>query len=181
MVSTMWNILKGITIDTFVELKQDQDARTEETTERCYICGINKLDFNRALNSRNAFDEHIKIDQNMWNYVYYYIFIQLQDKDDDDGLEYYVRHCIDATPTDLSWFPMNKAIRMMEHLEGADVGSLNHTFRTSLETLESEMDERMVLLKDQALRSITRVEQALVYVPEEKSTHKKKKKVGTVR
>ena len=173
---TMWNILKGITIDTFVELKQDQDARTEETTERCYICGINKLDFNRALNSRNAFDEHIKIDQNMWNYVYYYIFIQLQDKDDDDGLEYYVRHCIDATPTDLSWFPMNKAIRMMDHLEGADVGSLNHTFRTSLETLESEMDERMVLLKDQALRSITRVEQALVYVPEEKSTHKKKKK-----
>ena len=33
-----------------------------------------------------------------------------QDKDDDDGLEYFVRHRIDAD--DFDWIPSNKAMRL---------------------------------------------------------------------
>jgi hypothetical protein len=172
MCFTMWNVIKGITIDTFVELRQELELRLEDTEEKCFVCGIDKLTFNRALD-RNAFDDHIQRDQNMWNYVYYCIFIWEQDKDDDDGLEYYVRHCIDDG--DLSWFPMNKAIRMSEHLEAGDSGSLPHMFRGNLQKLEIDMDARMTALKDTAIRSITRVEQALIYQPEDKTVKKMRK------
>ncbi len=172
---TMWNVIKGITIDIFVELRQLKEAREEDTKERCFISGIDKLVFNRALGNRNAFDVHIKRDQNLWNYVYYCIFIWEQDKDDDDGLEYYVRHCIEDG--ELQWFPMNKAIRLSEHLEKGAVGSLPYEFRQNMESMEDQVDRRMVQLKDQVVRSIGRVEQALVFVPE--TSVKKTKKANT--
>ena len=170
---TMWNVIKGITIDTFVELRRDLSARIEDTEEKCFICGIEKLVFNRALD-RTAFDTHIKKDQNLWNYVFYCIFIWEQDKDDDDGLEYYVRHCVEDG--DLSWFPMNKAIRLAEHLEKGEADSLPAKFRGDLRALEDAVDVRMGVLKDQLQRSITRVEQALAYQPDVSQNKLKKKR-----
>ena len=172
---TMWNVIKGITIDIFVELRQIKEDRIADTEKKCFICGIDKLVFNRALD-RDAFDAHIKHDQNLWNYVYYCIFIWEQDKDDDDGLEYYVRHCIDDG--DLSWFPMNKAIRLMEHLEKGAVGSLPYEFRQCMGDFEDQFDKRMGQLKDQVTRSINRVEQALIFVPEANVKKGKKAKSG---
>ena len=102
-------------------------------------------------------------------------FIWEQDKDDDDGLEYYVRHCIEDG--DLTWFPKNKAIRLSEHLEKGAVGSLPYEFRENMKSMEEQMDRRMVQLKDQVVRSIGRVEQALVFVPE--TAVKKPKKTTT--
>ena len=169
---TLWNVIKGITIDTFVELRRDLVMRLEDTEEKCYICGIEKLVFNRALD-REAFDLHISTDQNLWNYVYYCIFIWEQDKDDDDGLEYYVRHCVDDD--DLSWFPMNKAIRLTEHLEKGASDSLPFLFRKDLTKLNGAVDVRMNMLKDTLTRSINRVEQALIFVPDVQATKKKKK------
>jgi hypothetical protein len=171
---TLWNIIKGITIDTFVELRKDLVSRMEDTEEKCYICGIEKLVFNRALD-RSAFDLHIKMDQNLWNYVYFCIFIWEQDKDDDDGLEYYIRHCVDDG--DLTWFPMNKAIRLTEHLEAGAVDSLPNMFKRDLTVLETAVNDRMGVLKDKLLRSITRVEQALIYQPEAANVKPKKKTV----
>jgi len=173
---TLWNVIKGITIDTFVELRRDLVVRMEDTEEKCYVCGIEKLVFNRALD-RNAFDLHIKKDQNLWNYVYYCIFIWEQDKDDDDGLEYYVRHCVEDA--DLTWFPMNKAIRLAEHLEQGAADSLPYLFRNDLNVMSNAVEGRMSLLKDALQRSITRVEQALTYQPESTVTKAKKKRAKT--
>jgi hypothetical protein len=172
---TLWNIIKGITIDTFVELRRDLVARIEDTEEKCYMCGIEKMVFNRALD-RSAFELHIKKDQNLWNYVYFCIFIWEQDKDDDDGLEYYVRHCVDDD--DLTWFPMNKAIRLTEHLERGAADSLPNLFRNDLGWLEESVNSRMSVLKDKLQRSITRVEQALIYQPEVNTRKAKKKAVA---
>lgn len=46
----------------------------------------------------------------MWNYFYFILYIWEQDKDDDDGLEHFVRHCIDDE--DIKWFPINKAMSL---------------------------------------------------------------------
>ncbi len=83
----------------------------KDTTDRCFICGIEKNVFNRSID-RDAFKNHVKHDQNLWNYVYFIIFLWEQDKDDDDGLETFIRKCIDSE--DLIWFPMNKALRLAE-------------------------------------------------------------------
>jgi hypothetical protein len=154
----MWSIIQGITIDTFVELRLNMLERIRDTEEVCFICGIDQIVFVRAID-RDAFENHVKYDQNLWNYVFFIIHLWEQDKDDDDGLEYYVRGLLDNV--DLSWFPLNKAIRLVEHHDKSQEESLPNLFNKDLVEMESTFDKRLGVFKGQLSRSIARVEHAL--------------------
>jgi hypothetical protein len=101
----MLNVVFGIIIDTFGEMRAARVENRRDTTENCFICSIDKEFFDRQ--KAEGFNRHIREDHNMWNYLYFYFHIMEQDKDDDDGLEYYIRHCMESQ--DLSWFPIKKA------------------------------------------------------------------------
>eukprot|EP00936_MAST-01D_sp_MAST-1D-sp1_P002277 g2277.t1 len=102
------NIIFGIIIDTFSELRTSKKHRVHETTTNCFICGIDKNTFDRAADNIAAgFRRHIVEDHSMWNYMRFIIYIWEQDQDDDDGLEFYVRACLERD--DLTWFPINQA------------------------------------------------------------------------
>lgn len=146
-----------------MELRKDLEERLADTKEKCFICGIEKNTFNRTLD-RDAFDVHTKVDQNLWSYVYFIIYIWQQDKDDDDGLESFVRHCIEDN--DLFWFPMRKAIRLAEHQEKGDVHSMKFRFRKDLTGTEGSVNSKMASFKDQLSRTISRVEKSLEYEAE---------------
>ena len=88
----MLNIIFGIIIDTFSELRRRKVERTEDILGKCFICGIDKETFDRALDGTEGFNNHIKKgsgDHHMWHYFYFIVFIWEQDKDDDDGLEWF--------------------------------------------------------------------------------------------
>lgn len=104
---TLWNVVRGINVDTFAELRAIKMERLEDTTEVCFICGIDKLTFDRN-DTNHGFAKHIRTEHNMWNYLYFFIYLWEQDKDDDDGMEQYVRRCIDAN--DIGWFPIGRAL-----------------------------------------------------------------------
>ena len=97
----------------------------------------------------------------MWNYIYFIIFLWEQDKDDDDGLETYVRRCIAAN--DLSWFPVNKALRLSQHQAKGDATSLTYKFRKNLHTTEEMVQAKMKSFRDQLSLAIGRVEKSLNY------------------
>ena len=101
------NVVMGIIVDTFSELREEKIERLRDTTETCFICGFDKQVFDRDKESE-GFNVHVKKEHCMWNYIYFMIYIWQQDKDDDDGLEQYVRRCIEAN--DISWFPTNRAM-----------------------------------------------------------------------
>ena len=102
------NVIFGIIIDTFGSLRNAKAVRERDTSELCFICGIEKQIFDRASDEPNGFLTHIKIDHNMWNYLYFIVLLWEQDKDDDDGLELYVRRAIEAD--EITWFPIRKAM-----------------------------------------------------------------------
>jgi hypothetical protein len=104
---TLWNVVRGINVDTFAELRAIKTERLEDTTEVCFVCGIDKLSFDRN-DTDHGFEKHIRTEHNMWNYLYFFIYLWEQDKDDDDGMEQYVRRCLDAN--DISWFPIGRAL-----------------------------------------------------------------------
>ena len=140
----------------------------KDTLEKCFICGIEKNSFNRTLD-RDAFRVHTKIDQNLWNYIFFVIFLWEQDKDDDDGLETYVRRCVAAN--DLSWLPINKALRLAQHLAKGDITSLKYKFRQNLKETEEMVQTKMKSFKDQLGRSIARIEKSLQYEADGPSLH----------
>lgn len=137
----MLNLIAGVIITTFGQLRENKARRMEDTVGVCFICGIDKQVFDRASDKPEGFTTHVKLDHNMWNYLYFIFLLWEQDKDDDDGLEQYVRRAIDAN--DIAWFPMNKAIRLRQAAtkEESMLMSLTHRVQQT-ETLVATRLER---------------------------------------
>ena len=137
-VYILLNIVKGITIDTFVELRQKKLEREHDTTEVCFICGLPKVIFDRKL-GRTAFKDHYKFDHNLWSYFYFIIYIWEQDKDDDDGLEQFIRRAIEAK--DISWIPMGRSMVLDTNDEVSRNDAIKSSFRTELMAMESKIQK----------------------------------------
>jgi hypothetical protein len=130
VILVLENIFFGIIIDTFGELRTVKAEKMADTTDICFICGIDNQTFDRASPTPRGFQNHIDQDHNMWNFFFYILYIWEQDKDDDDGLEQFIRRCVDAN--DINWFPVNKAMR----LDNAD-DEVDATRQKLLEQLEA--------------------------------------------
>jgi len=131
----MLNLVAGVIITTFGQLREDKARRTADTELLCFICGIHKQTFDRASDEPDGFKTHIKVDHNMWNYLYFIFMLWEQDKDDDDGLEQYVRRAIDAN--EIIWFPLNKAIRLDQAASVEE--SLLHELKKSIVNSEGNV------------------------------------------
>jgi hypothetical protein len=121
LMTVLVNVLFGIIIDTFASLRQKKAARKEATENYCFICGIDKLTFDRADDtSHGGFQRHIDNEHNMWNYLKFMVYLWEQDRDDDDGLEWFVRSCIYAKSQ--NWLPRGKSMHLST-LESDDEGA----------------------------------------------------------
>ena len=148
---TLWNVVRGINVDTFSELRAMKMERLEDTTEVCFMCGIDKLTFDRN-DMDHGFMKHIRRDHNMWNYLYFFIYLWEQDKDDDDGLELYVRKCIEDN--DISWFPIGRALVLnqddgdeIEELAGQvneDIINMNKSILSKIGQLEDNIGNKVL-------------------------------------
>jgi hypothetical protein len=141
LVVMLLNIIFGIIIDTFSSLRAEKNERMEDTVGVCFICGINDQVFDRASDEPDGFKTHIKLDHNMWNYLYFIFMLWEQDKDDDDGLEQYVRRAIDAH--EITWFPLRKAMRLEQVESPADLlrGDLKESVKATQGKLVRKFDE----------------------------------------
>ena len=62
-------ILAGIIIDNFISQKEDNENIEKDKKNRCFICGLTKDELNKYY-TQLGFNEHIKLDHNLWNYVF---------------------------------------------------------------------------------------------------------------
>jgi hypothetical protein len=150
------NIIFGIIIDTFSELREEKKEKEEDIQEKCFICNIGKAKFD--MQGSGVFTRHIETEHSMWAYLNFVIFLENQDKDDDDGLEFYVRHCVDSG--DISWFPTNRSLFLNSQEDKEDKGvsmgeSIDKMMKLMLKTAEegrqrhAELKEDMVKMKGQ--------------------------------
>lgn len=147
------NVIRGITVDTFSELRVAKLARQRDTKETCFICSIEKQIFDRDKISA-GFDAHIMSEHHMWNYIYFIIYIWQQDKDDDDGLEQYVRRSIDAN--DISWLPMNKAMVLTKTEENESVVT-KRTFQKEINDMEQSFLLSLESMQQGVLNVVDRI------------------------
>jgi len=68
----MMNLVLGIIVDTFGQLRAERAARNEEMTNTCFICSQPSYKFQHL---PGKFEQHIKQEHHMWNYVYYTIYL----------------------------------------------------------------------------------------------------------
>ena len=136
----MLNLVAGVIITTFGQLREEQARIKEDTEGVCFICGIDRQVFDRASTEPEGFKTHIKVDHNMWNYLYFIFMLWEQDKDDDDGLEQYVRRAIEAN--EITWFPLRKAMRLDQVISPADL--LRGDLKESIKLTQGQLSEKFM-------------------------------------
>jgi hypothetical protein len=95
------NIIFGIIIDTFAELRDAQNTRDEDYLNVCFICGHSRESFEKE---GLSFDKHTKFEHNPTNYINFLIYLSEKPKDTFDGSEEYVYTQWQKNKT--QWFPI---------------------------------------------------------------------------
>jgi hypothetical protein len=140
------NVVFGIVIDTFGEIRTAKMDRTTATQNFCFVCDLEKYKFNELAGSIQGFKRHIEAEHNMWDYLAFMIFLWEQDQDDDDGLELYVRHLLHER--DLSWFPMSTSMSVRSQYGNQKKGE--DEIKYQIEKLASAVDVKFGEIKSAA-------------------------------
>ena len=105
------NIIFGITIDMFAELRASHEANKNDRINTCTICSLPRLQF-ISLAGQTAFFEHTLIDHNWLNYIYFLAYLDAKAPTEYTGIESYVTSRLKIGECD--FFPVNRCILVDE-------------------------------------------------------------------
>lgn len=104
----MLNIINGIIVDTFQELREKNNQRFDKLMNECYICSLNRNNFDIK---GVSFDEHIYVSHKFINYFLYLIKLKLTDEQDMNSLDFQVYNSLKIES--INFFPIKKT-KMLE-------------------------------------------------------------------
>jgi hypothetical protein len=117
------NVIAGIIIDTFSDLRDELTRNNHDVKNVCYICGIDRWKLEQQAVD---FDDHINNVHNKWKYLFFLIKLSLADKRDYNGVEFHIWEFY--MKNNSSWIPskrfLPKGINEMDVTE-EDVKSEN--------------------------------------------------------
>eukprot|EP00347_Sterkiella_histriomuscorum_P002926 403366261 len=96
-------IISGIIIDTFSNLREKQKYIADDLANKCFICGMSREDIEKKEKSKNSFRYHVEMKHNEWHYIYYLTYLKQKPQLDYTGTESYIMEMINSQ--DNSWFP----------------------------------------------------------------------------
>lgn len=104
------NIMFGIIIDTFGQMRDEKREKEADMHGMCFICGLESDTLEKI--SPSGFTTHVKHEHNMWMYLYFMHHLRRKDPSDYTGQESYVNAKILANR--LNFFPNQCCIALLE-------------------------------------------------------------------
>ncbi|XP_064425349.1 inositol 1,4,5-trisphosphate receptor type 3 [Latimeria chalumnae] len=140
------NLIFGVIIDTFADLRSEKQKKEEIIKTTCFICGLERDKFD---NKTVSFEEHIKIEHNMWNYLYFIVLVRVKNKTDYTGPESYVAQMVKSK--NLDWFPRMRAMSLVSNEgegEQNEIRNLQEKLHSTMK-LVSRLTDQLTELKEQ--------------------------------
>ncbi|XP_076840863.1 inositol 1,4,5-trisphosphate-gated calcium channel ITPR2 isoform X1 [Brachyhypopomus gauderio] len=140
------NLIFGVIIDTFADLRSEKQGKEEVLKTTCFICGLERDKFD---NKTVSFEEHIKVEHNMWHYLYFLVLVRVKDPTEYTGPESYVAQMIKEK--NLDWFPRMRAMSLVSsegESEQNEMRSLQEKLDTTV-TLVAQLSAQLSELKEQ--------------------------------
>lgn len=98
-------IISGIIIDTFAELRQQNVEIDEDSRLKCFICDRTREQLEKEYGA-NGFEYHTRQQHNLWDYLFYVAYLDTKNSSESKELntsERYVANKIQNN--DFSWLP----------------------------------------------------------------------------
>ncbi|KAM6961110.1 inositol 1,4,5-trisphosphate-gated calcium channel ITPR2 [Aplochiton taeniatus] len=140
------NLIFGVIIDTFADLRSEKQRKEEILKTTCFICGLERDKFD---NKTVSFEEHIKSEHNMWHYLYFLVLVRVKDPTEYTGPESYVAQMIKEK--NLDWFPRMRAISLVSgegDSEQNEMRSLQEKLDSTV-SLVAQLSGQLFELKEQ--------------------------------
>lgn len=140
------NLIFGVIIDTFADLRSEKQRKEEILKTTCFICGLERDKFD---NKTVSFEEHIKSEHNMWHYLYFLVLVKVKDPTEYTGPESYVAQMIKEK--NLDWFPRMRAMSLVSsegESEQNEIRSLQERLDTTV-ALVAQLSSQLAELKEQ--------------------------------
>ena len=108
-------MINGIIIGSFSMLREDHNRKEEDINNKCFICSIDKLEFEK--NKKN-YKHHIHNEHNLDDYIYYLVLLKFIDEKEMDNDQSAVREKLDKKDIDI--FPVEKSSSFIVEKENDD-------------------------------------------------------------
>ncbi|XP_075711891.1 inositol 1,4,5-trisphosphate-gated calcium channel ITPR2 isoform X3 [Rhinoderma darwinii] len=128
------NLIFGVIIDTFADLRSEKQKKEEILKTTCFICGLERDKFD---NKTVSFEEHIMSEHCMWHYLYFIVLVKVKDPTEYTGPESFVAKMI--TEKNLDWFPRMRAMSL--------VSSEGENEQNEIRNLHEKLESTMSLVK----------------------------------
>lgn len=103
-------IISGIIIDTFAVLREESQKEQDDMYNYCFICSIDRDTLDKKSDNKKGFNYHVKIEHNMYNYIFFLAYLKDKPSTEFSGFESYVAEMNEKN--DISWFPLNQALTL---------------------------------------------------------------------
>ncbi|KAG8201575.1 hypothetical protein JTE90_011244 [Oedothorax gibbosus] len=145
------NLIFGVIIDTFADLRSEKQNKEEILKNTCFICGLDRASFD---NKTVSFEEHIRCEHNMWHYLYFIVLVIVKDPTEFTGPESYVASMI--KDHNLDWFPRMRAMSLAADEAEGEQNEIR-TLQVQLEStqkLVSTLSHQLSELRDQMTEAL---------------------------
>ena len=119
LIIIMMELVAGIIIDAFSEMRQQTYLKELDKKSSCFICGNSLDEFEKKASKQGGFDGHIRKDHYLWNYVFYLAYLDYQDEMDYNGIESYIDKM--NANQDYAWFPFYRALILDETDQNVEI------------------------------------------------------------
>jgi hypothetical protein len=110
----MLNLIFGIIIDSFAELRNEGFVREQNRNNICFVCGAEKSDFDKK---RRDFRHHVNTQHTPWKYIFFINYLKNMNSEDLSTIETDIfKNYKDNT----DWIPYGDTLSLGEVLEKKD-------------------------------------------------------------
>uniref|UniRef100_A0A1I8ICM1 Ion_trans domain-containing protein n=1 Tax=Macrostomum lignano TaxID=282301 RepID=A0A1I8ICM1_9PLAT len=113
------NIIFGIIVDTFSELRDAKWQADQDMRSSCFICSKGSHDFARC---KGGFEKHVKSEHNLWSYLFYILYLEEKSRNEFTTIERYVWKLYQKKRTD--YFPLYTSLTIKQEDEDAQMSAI---------------------------------------------------------
>ena len=124
------NMIMGVIIDTFAELRDEKNSTDEKKRNECFLCSLPRGSLDKEA---EGFEYHTRNVHFLWDYLYFVYYLKMKSLTEYNGMEMNVHAKIQTG--DISWLPIQRTLAIEKKLGRKVLPEKN------VENLEAEIDK----------------------------------------
>lgn len=107
MVWFVFQMISGIIIDTFSNLRKAGEEIENDIKNTCFICGLEREKIEKYYLGKEGFNKHLQ-EHDIASYMEYIFYLNEKDENEYTGIESYIKELIDKE--NISWLPIERCM-----------------------------------------------------------------------